>query len=46
MTSAIAMLVAIVATLIEMGTVDYQWILAGIVVGGGIGATSRRCGSR
>jgi len=41
--SASAMLLAIIATLIEMnaktpGAVDYRWILAGLVVGGGIGA--------
>jgi len=32
-----AMAIAIVATLLEMGTVDYQWILVGMVVGGAIG---------
>jgi NAD(P) transhydrogenase subunit beta len=31
------MLLAVVGTLIEMGRVDYQWIAAGIVVGGVIG---------
>ena len=35
--SSLAMLVAIVATLLEMGVVDYQWILVGLVVGGLIG---------
>ncbi|MCB1050574.1 MAG: NAD(P)(+) transhydrogenase (Re/Si-specific) subunit beta [Acidobacteria bacterium] len=35
---ALAMLIAIVTTLIEMGKVDYTIILAGIVVGGLIGA--------
>ncbi|MCB1044276.1 MAG: NAD(P)(+) transhydrogenase (Re/Si-specific) subunit beta [Acidobacteria bacterium] len=35
--SSSAMLLAIVATLIEMGKVDYTWILAGLVVGGLIG---------
>ena len=37
MLSSLAMLVAVVATLIEMGAVDYQWILVGLVVGGLIG---------
>jgi NAD(P) transhydrogenase subunit beta len=32
-----AMLLAVVATLLELGVADYRWILAGIVVGGGIG---------
>ena len=36
--AASAMLLAVVATLIEMGTVDYRWILAGLVVGGAVGA--------
>ena len=36
--SAGAMLLAVVATLIEMGTVDYRWILGGLVIGGGLGA--------
>ncbi len=35
--AALAMLLAIVATLVEMGRVDYRWILIGIVVGSGIG---------
>ncbi|MEM9552999.1 MAG: NAD(P)(+) transhydrogenase (Re/Si-specific) subunit beta [Acidobacteriota bacterium] len=35
--SALAMLVAVVATLIELGTVDYTWIVAGLVIGGAIG---------
>ncbi len=38
--SSSAMLVAVIATLIEMGTVDYQWILVGLVVGGLIGAVA------
>jgi NAD(P) transhydrogenase subunit beta len=33
-----AMLLAVVATLLELGLVDYRWILAGIVVGGAVGA--------
>lgn len=36
--SAMAMLVAVVATLIEMGQFDLQWILVGLIVGGLIGA--------
>ena len=38
--SAMAMLVAVVATLIEMGTFDLQWILVGLVVGGLIGGVA------
>ena len=37
-TASLAMLIAIVATLLEMGTFDLQWILVGLVVGGAIGA--------
>lgn len=36
--SSSAMFLAILATLIDMGTVDYRFIIAGIVVGGAIGA--------
>jgi NAD(P) transhydrogenase subunit beta len=36
--SALAMLLAIVATLIDMGLVSYQWIILGLVVGSAIGA--------
>jgi H+-translocating NAD(P) transhydrogenase subunit beta len=32
-----AMLLAVVATLLELGLIDYRWILAGMVVGGSIG---------
>ena len=35
--SSLAMLVAVIATLIEMGKFDLQWILIGLVIGGGIG---------
>ena len=38
--SSLAMLVAVVATLIEMGAVSYQWILVGLAVGGLIGAVA------
>ncbi|HEX2162510.1 MAG TPA: NAD(P)(+) transhydrogenase (Re/Si-specific) subunit beta [Thermoanaerobaculia bacterium] len=33
-----AMLLAVVATLLELGAIDYRWILAGVVVGGAVGA--------
>ena len=36
--AAFAMLIAVVATLIEMGTFDLQWILVGLVIGSAIGA--------
>ncbi len=36
--AALAMLVAVVTTLLDMGLVDYRWILGGLVVGGAIGA--------
>ncbi|MEM8930201.1 MAG: NAD(P)(+) transhydrogenase (Re/Si-specific) subunit beta [Acidobacteriota bacterium] len=35
--AALAMLIAVVATLLELGTVDYTWIVVGLVVGGAIG---------
>ena len=38
MLGATAMLIAIVTTLVELGTIDYKWILIGLVVGGAIGA--------
>ena len=38
MWGAIAMLLAVVATLIDMGVVDYRWILIGLAVGSAIGA--------
>ena len=40
--SAVGMLVAIVAALIDQGIVSYQWIIVGIVVGGLIGAAAAR----
>jgi NAD(P) transhydrogenase subunit beta len=41
--SSIGMLLAIVAALLDQGIVDYQWIFAGIIVGGGlIGAAAAR----
>lgn len=42
MLSAIAMLVAIVAALLNQGIVEYQWILLGFVVGGVIGGAVAR----
>jgi H+-translocating NAD(P) transhydrogenase subunit beta len=38
--AASAMLIAIVATLVELGWVDYRWVLAGITVGALIGAVA------
>ncbi len=35
--AALAMLVAVVATLLDLGVVSYTWILTGLVIGGGIG---------
>ena len=40
LTAALAMLIAVVATLVYIGTVDYRWILAGLVVGGAVGAVA------
>ena len=40
--SAVGMLVAIVAALIDQGIVSYQWIIIGVVVGGLIGAAAAR----
>ncbi|MCH9649823.1 MAG: NAD(P)(+) transhydrogenase (Re/Si-specific) subunit beta [Deltaproteobacteria bacterium] len=36
--SSLAMLIAIVATLIDLGTFSPTWIIAGVVIGGAIGA--------
>lgn len=38
MLGALGMLLAIVGTLLELGFIDYRWILIGVVIGGGIGA--------
>ncbi len=38
LTSAVAMLIAVVATLVELGAIDYRWILAGLAVGAIVGA--------
>jgi NAD(P) transhydrogenase subunit beta len=42
MMSAVGMLLAIVAALLDQGIIEYQWILLGIVVGGVIGAAAAR----
>ena len=42
MVSAIGMLVAIVAALLDQGIVDFTWIAAGMLVGGAIGAIAAR----
>jgi len=36
--SAVAMALAVAGTLVEMGFVDYRWILGGVVVGSAVGA--------
>ncbi|MGF1508189.1 MAG: NAD(P)(+) transhydrogenase (Re/Si-specific) subunit beta [Myxococcota bacterium] len=38
--AAAAMLLAVVATLLELGLVDYRWIIGGAVVGAAIGAVA------
>jgi NAD(P) transhydrogenase subunit beta len=40
--SSLGMLLAIVAALLDQGIVEYQWILAGFVVGGAVGAAAAR----
>ena len=40
--SSLGMLIAIVATLLDQGIVDFQWIAIGIVIGGIIGGTAAR----
>jgi len=40
--SAIAMLLAVIATLLEKDIVNYQWIIVGIIIGGTIGALLAR----
>jgi NAD(P) transhydrogenase subunit beta len=36
--ASLAMLLAIIGTLVELGTVDYRWILIGLAVGSAVGA--------
>ncbi len=38
--SALGMLIAIVATLVDLGRIDYRWIIAGVVVGTIAGAVT------
>ena len=38
--SALAMLIAIVATVLEIGLVDYRWIITGLIAGSIIGGTA------
>ncbi|RMG17281.1 MAG: NAD(P)(+) transhydrogenase (Re/Si-specific) subunit beta [Deltaproteobacteria bacterium] len=38
--SALAMLIAVVATFVELGSIDYRWIVIGFAVGGLIGAVA------
>ncbi len=38
--AAFAMLLAVVTTLLDLGIVDYRWIVAGLVVGGAIGTVA------
>ena len=35
--AALAMLLAGITTLVDIGKADYRWIVAGLVIGGGIG---------
>ncbi|MEM6483771.1 MAG: NAD(P)(+) transhydrogenase (Re/Si-specific) subunit beta [Pseudomonadota bacterium] len=42
MMSSVGMLLAIVAALLDQGIVEYQWIFAGFVVGGAVGAAAAR----
>ena len=38
--AALAMLIAVVTTLVDLGLVDYRWIIIGLVVGGLIGTVA------
>ena len=40
--SAVGMLLAVVAALLDQGIVDYQWIAIGFVAGGAVGAAAAR----
>ncbi len=40
--SAVGMLVAIVSALLDQGIVEFSWIMAGMIVGGAIGAIAAR----
>lgn len=39
-TAALAMLIAVATTLLDLGKVDYRWILAGLGIGGAIGVVA------
>ena len=39
-TAALGMLIAVVTTLLDLGLVDYRWIISGLIVGGTIGAVA------
>lgn len=36
--SSLAMLLAVIATLLELGLIDYRWIISGLAIGSAIGA--------
>ena len=38
--AGVAMLIAVVATLVEIGSIDYRWIIGGMLVGGVLGLVS------
>ena len=38
--AALAMLIAVATTLVDLGLVDYRWIIAGLVIGGLIGGVA------
>lgn len=38
MMSSIAMLLAVIATLLELGLIDYRWIIMGLAIGSAVGA--------
>ncbi len=40
--SAVGMFIAVVVTLLDQSIIDYKWIIAGIIVGGAIGAMVAR----
>lgn len=38
--AAFAMLLAVIGTLLDIGLVDYKWIITGLIIGGAIGAVA------
>ncbi|MEM9694563.1 MAG: NAD(P)(+) transhydrogenase (Re/Si-specific) subunit beta [Myxococcota bacterium] len=38
--AAAAMLFAVIGTLVELGTIDYRWIIIGVLIGGAIGTAT------